>query len=240
MKRIFRPRPDRPLPVKPSAPEPIRPAAANPDPPHIVYTGGNQPLQNDNNTDFDPSLNGNPYYSEQNGFYWAANHQGITECVPQHVKHIISNEELEIKSSREQLQAEINGLVDEKNGLEEQEQGCEQKTEQSVQELARKKEELAGLEVQLQALTAPELNPPSVEGPHQDASTQQLNEGINQLREEQDRLKGEIGQKSQELARKKDSRKQGLKIELESPAQVELKGISAMQDIPPNHQNILR
>ena len=51
-----------------------------------------------------PSLNGKPYYSEENGFYWAANHQGIAECVPQHIKRIIHHEELEIASTREALE----------------------------------------------------------------------------------------------------------------------------------------
>ena len=223
---IFRPRSDRPAPGKPPAPKPIGPPAVGPNHPNIVYTGGNQPLQNDNNADFDPSLNGNPYYSEQNGFYWAANHQGIAECVPQHVKHIISHEELEIKSSREQLQAEIDWLVNEKNELQEQKQDYEQKTEQRVQELARKKEELAGLEAQLQALAPPELNLPSVEEHHQDASTQHFNKGINQLGEDKGELEQEIEQKSQELARKKEELA-GLEVELESPTQAELNPISA-------------
>ena len=63
------------------------------------------------NGDSSVSEKANPYYSESNGFYWAANHQGMAECVPQHVRHIISNEELEMQSTREQLQTEIDGLV---------------------------------------------------------------------------------------------------------------------------------
>ena len=210
------------LSVRPPHPEPSTPSVSPPQPQsRIAYTGGDQPLQNDNNTDSDPSLNDKPYYSEQNGFYWAANHHGIAECVPQHVKRIIHNEELEIKSSPAQIQAEIDRLMDKKNGLEEQKREREQAIGQSAQELAQKKEELAGLEVQLEAITETELDLPPIEEPHHDAAKQQLEGEISQLHEEKDRLEREIGQKSQELARKKEELA-GLEVELETPTQAEL------------------
>ena len=90
-------------------------------------------MQNDNNTDLDPSLDGKPYYSEASGFHWAANHHGMPECVPQHVKRIISDEELQVRSNREQFQAEIGELVDEKNGLEGQKREYEREIGQRSQ-----------------------------------------------------------------------------------------------------------
>ena len=108
---LFRRRRDPPPLATPPSPEPFDPPTVTPDNSRIIHIRGDQPVQNSNNTDLDPSLNGNPYYSEASGFYWAANHHGIPECVPQHVKRIISNEELEIKSTREQLQAQIDELA---------------------------------------------------------------------------------------------------------------------------------
>ena len=147
---------------EPRPPEPVdQPVERNTDKSRIIHIRGDNPLQNSNNIDFDPSLNGNPYYSEASGFYWASNHYGMPECVPQHVKHIISNEELEIKTSHEQLQAKMGRLVEEKNGLEAQRRENEQEIEQRSQSLARKREDLAELEVQLQAPTETELTLPT-------------------------------------------------------------------------------
>ena len=148
----------RDTPPTPPPPNPIDPSTITPDRSNIIHIAGDQFLQNNNSTDLDLSLNGKPYYSEASGFYWAANHHGMPECVPQHVKHIISSEELEIKSTREQLQAQIDELVDEKNGLEAQKREYEREIGQRSQGLARKREELAGLEVQLGAPTETELN----------------------------------------------------------------------------------
>ena len=164
---LFRRRRAPSPPTAPPPPEPIAPPTATPDDSRAIYIGGNhttylggdQIVQNNNsNTDFDPSLTDKPYYSEASGFYWAANHHGMAECVPQHVKQIISNEELEIKSTQEQLQGEINKLVDEKDQLKKQKGEYERDLEQRAQELARSKEQVAGLEVQLQAPTETELN----------------------------------------------------------------------------------
>ena len=209
------------------APEPSPPLAVRSPQPPIVYTRGDQLLQNDNNmqnndnTDFDSSVDGKPYHSEQNGFYWAGNHRGMVECVPQHIKHIIHNEELEIKSSHEQIQAEIDLLIDEKNGLEEQKRDYEQEVGQKTQELAQKKEELAGLEVQLQAISETELDLPSVEESHHDAAQQRLEAEIGELIHQKDGLEQAIGQKAQELARKQEELAE-LEVELETPTQVEL------------------
>ena len=156
----------------PNPPEPDEPPRVPPDPPpvdpnpsHILHIPGAPSVQNDNNTDFDPSLNGNPYYSEDSGFHWAANHHGMSECIPQHVKQIISNEELEIKTTHERLQAKMERLVGEQDGLKAQKRESEQEVEQRSKGLSQKKEELAGLEVQSQAPTETELSPPSGDDP---------------------------------------------------------------------------
>ena len=221
VRSLFQQRGDEPSPITHPPSEPIDPPTVRPDSPHIIHIGGDQPLQNGNNTDFDPSLNGKPYYSEASGFYWAANHHGMPECVPQHVKHIISNEELQIKSTREELQARIDKLVDEKNGLEEQKREYEQEIRQRSQELARKQEGLAGLEVQLQTPIDAESAPLPVEAPNQDGAEQQLDEKINQLHEAKDKLEREIEEKSHGFARKREELA-GLEVQLQAPTETEL------------------
>lgn len=216
-----RPTDTPPSPIIPDPCEPVDPPIVRPDRPRITHIEGDRSLQNDNNTDLDPSLNGNPYYSEASGFYWAANHHGIPECVPQHVKRIISDEELRAQFNREQLQAEIDELVQEKNGLEAQQREYEREIGQRSQDFARKREELAGLEVQLGAPTETELNPSPVEAIDQDDTKQQLDAEISQLREEKDRVQREIEEKSQDLARKREELV-GLEVQLGAPTETEL------------------
>ena len=221
VRSLFQQSPDVSSPPTSPPTEPFDPPTVTPDNSRIIHIRGDQPVQNSNNTDLDPSLNGNPYYSEASGFYWAANHHGIPECVPQHVKRIISNEELEIKSTREQLQAEIDELANEKSGLETQKREYEREIEEKSQNLARKREELAGLEVQLGAPTEIELNPPSVEALDQDDAKQKLDAEISQLREEKDRVQREIEEKSQLLARKGEKLAE-LEVQLQAPTETEL------------------
>ena len=221
MRSFFKQPPDASSPPTSPPTEPLDPPTVTPDNSRIIHIRGDQPLQNSNNTDLDPSLNGNPYYSEASGFYWAANHHGIPECVPQHVKRIISNEELEIKSTREQLQAQIDELANEKNGLEEQQREYEREIGQRSQELAHKREELAGLEVQLGAPTETELNPAPVEALDQNDAKQELDTEISQLREEKDRVQREIEEKSQLLARKGEKLAE-LEVQLQAPTETEL------------------
>ena len=221
VRSLFRRQREESSPIKPPFPESFNPPTNNPDRLNITHIAGDRSLQNDNNTDLDPSLNGNPYYSEASGFYWAANHHGIPECVPQHVKRIISDEELRAQFNREQLQAEIDALVQEKNGLEAQQREYEQEIRQRSQELRQKKEELAGLEVQLGAPTETELNPPLVEALDQDDAKQQLDAEISQLREEKDRVQREIEEKSQLLARKGEKLAE-LEVQLDAPTETEL------------------
>ncbi len=229
---LFRRQREESSPIKPPSPESFNPPTNTPDRLNITHIAGDRSLQNDNNTDLDPSLNGNPYYSEASGFYWAANHHGIPECVPQHVKRIISDEELRAQFNREQLQAEIDELVQEKNGLEAQQREYEQEIRQRSQELRQKKEELAGLEVQLGAPTETELNPSPVETLDQDDAKQQLNAEISQLREEKGNVEQEIEQKSQNLARKREELV-GLEVQLGAPTETEL--TPAPESVPQVH-----
>ena len=232
VRSLFQRPPDESPSLTPPPPEPFDPPIVPPDSPSTIHIEGGKPLQNANNIDVHSSLNGQPYYSEASGFYWAANHQGMAECVPQHVKRIISDEELQVQSNREQFQAEISELAGEKNRLEEQKREYEQEIRQRSQELARKREELVGLEVQLQAPTETELNPPSVKELDQDDVKQQLNEEISQLREEKDKLEQTIEGKSQELARKREELA-GLEVQLQAPTETELTpGSESVSQVP--------
>ena len=247
------------LPKGTSGPEPVVPPELNPsdtsDPdepnrepikppePSIHYKGRYQPLQNEyrENT-VEPNLNGKPYYSEENGFYWAANHQGIAECVPQHIKRIIHNEELEIASTRDELEQQINDLREAVVDLEVQKSECEQEIGVRSQELAEKKEELAGLEVQLKVLAVNGLEPLSTEGIPDDSNSElfttsttedipddpiiQRHEEINELIEKKANLEQIIDTKNQALARKKEEFAK-LEVELQGPTETELNPIAA-------------
>ena len=241
--------------------ESVAPAPpVTPPKPSIDYIIKDRPLQNGyrDNT-IEPSLNGKPYYSEQNGFYWASNHQGIAECISQHIKRIIHNEELEIASTREELEQEINYLREESVELEEQKRECEQEIGLRSQEFAQKKEKLAGLEVQLKGLTAngskpspveetpddsnPELfNIPLVEDMPDNPVIKRLEEEIDDLIQEKADLEQVIGEKNQALARKKEVLA-GLEVELQAPTETELNPIAvdtSSDDTPPAKHASLR
>ncbi len=194
--------------------------------PTTLYTRGYQPLQNDKKIDFDPSLNGKPYYSEQNGFYWAANHHGIAECIPPHIKRIIHNEELEIASTREQLEEEINQVLERQEELEVQKHECEQAIRHRAQQLAEKREELAGLKVRVQALIETKPTPSPVEEIPDDSAKQPVETEIDKLRHGKDKLQAEISRKNQELTSKKEELA-GLEVQLEAPTEIELNSSSA-------------
>ena len=233
VRSLFQRRPDTPpRPIIPDPYEPVDPPTVQLDPPRTIHIRGDHPLHEDNDEAVDPSLNGNPYYSEANGFYWAANHHGIPECVPQHVKRIISDEELRVQFNREQLQSEIDDFINEKNGLEAQRREYEQEIGQRSQDFARKREELAGLEVQLQAPTETELNPPSVETLYPDDTKQQLDTEISQLGKEKDKVQREIEEKSQILSQKREELA-GLEIQLGAPTETEL--TPAPESVPQVH-----
>lgn len=203
-----------------------------------------RPLQNEySENTVAPSLNGNPYYSEENGFYWAANHQGIAECLPQHIKRIIHNEELEIASTRDELEQEINYLREEAVALEEQKHTCEQEIGVRFQALAEKEKEMARLEVELKALTVTpselpitEATPDNPDSELFDVPTREhasdhpviklLEEEIDDLIQEKAEIEQAIDANSQALARKKEEFAK-LEIELHSPTETELNPLPA-------------
>ncbi len=205
--------------------------------PHIIIK--DRPLQNEYKENrVEPSLNGGPYYSEQNGFYWAANHQGIAECVPQHIKRIIHNEEVEIASNRDELEQEINYLRERTTELHEQKREYEQEIAQRTQELAKKKEDLAGLKVHLKTLMITGAELPSIETPLDGSNPELLNasyiegipdshshkglaEEIDDLIQEGTQIEKKIDEKNQALTRK-NAELAGLKVELEGPTEIEL------------------
>ena len=208
-----------------------------------------RPLQNEHSENMvEPSLNGNPYYSEENGFYWAANHQGIAECVPQHIKRIIHNEELEIASTRDELEQEINYLREQTVALEEQKHTCEQETGDRFQALAEKEKELARLEVELKALTVTTSEPPITETTPDNPDSELFNvpvanhtsdplfikpleEAIDDLIQEKAEIEQTIDANNQALARKKEEFAK-LEIELNSPTETELNPLPAGPAVP--------
>ncbi len=217
--------------------EPI--TVGTPPKPRVEYIE-DRSLQNEYRDNMvDVNLNGHEtYYSEQNGFYWAANHQGIAECVPQHIKRIIHNEELEIDSTRDEVEQQINYLREEVVELEVQRRECEQEVEERSQEFAEKKQELAGLEVQLNALTVTESETPPPEVVSDNSEPKLFNltdvdhipetpvikpfkEEINNLIQEETDLAQAINEKNQVVARKKEELA-GLEVELQSPTETEL------------------
>ena len=253
--RFFRPEPDKLNRIERNDGEPTEVETieefVKPTPPVISpkssvdYIIKDRTLQNeyrDNAVDVNLN-NGEPYYSERNGFYWAANHQGIAECVPQHIKRIIHNEELEIASTRDELEQEINYLREETTELEEQKREYEQEIAQRTQELAEKKEGLAGLEVRLKTLTItgtesssiettpndsnPELfNASDIGGPLDSPVIKGLEAEINDLIQEKKQIEQTIDEKIQALARKKTELTR-LEVELEGPTEIELDPIPA-------------
>ena len=216
-----------------------------------LYIKGNQPLQYEytDGTDL-PSLNGEPYYSEQNGFACASALRGMPEGLPDHIAVIIRNERLEIAYSREHLQTEIDSLSNENAELETEKRGYESKIASCAEELARKKEELAGLQVQWHAPVEPgahlsrpveetsdnsesQFNFPPEEAILGDSVKQQIDAEIEELTEKKDGLEQKLGQKTEELARKRVELA-GLKVEFQAPTQAELDPPSeAASQVPP-------
>lgn len=217
-----------------------------------LYIKGNQPVQYEY-TDGTvlPSLNGDPYYSEQNGFACASALRGMPEGLPDHIAVIIRNERLEIAYSREHLQTKIDSLINENAELEAEKRGYESKIASCAEELARKKEELAGLQVQWHAPVEPEshLSRPVEETSDSsesqstslrteeaipgDSVKQQIDAEIKELTEKKDGLDQKLGQKTEELARKREELA-GLKVEFQAPTQAELDPPSeAASQVPP-------
>ena len=102
-------------------------------------------------------VNNSPYYTEQNGFLWATNHNGSPEALPPHIKRIV-NEEVERQSNPEWYEVSIRNLRNDKSKLEDEIQNCDTEVNHRTQELAAREEDLAKLDAQLNALREEESN----------------------------------------------------------------------------------
>ena len=134
--------------------------------PYATYNGGTETVQNQYDTNLGQSLNHDLYYTEQNGFIWATNHNGSAEGLPPHIKRIV-NDEVEKQSNPEWYEESIRGLRDEKIKLEDSVQSCEIEINRRTQELATKEENLAELDTQLNAVKEEESNLMSLLHPRQ-------------------------------------------------------------------------
>ena len=222
-------------------PEPvIKPVVSPPPMPGVPDTEGYPPLPSEEYRDNPgvPSLNGDPYYSEDNGFSCAVSLRGMPEGLPDHIDRIIRDERLAVAYSREQLQAEIESLEDEKAKLETQKSDYESEIASREEELARKKEGLAGLQVQWHApvetwlhssrpveetsdSSESQFNFLPEEAMLGDSVKQQIDAEIEELTEKKDGLEQKLGQKTEELARKKEELAV-LEVQTHAPTPTEL------------------
>lgn len=237
---VVRPRPDFGDTEDIRETEPVRKPVVSPPPmPGIPDTEGYPPLQSEyRDNPGDPSLNGDPYYGEDNGFSCAVALRGMPEGLPYHIDRIIRDERLAVAYSREQIQAEIDSLEDEIAELETQKSGCESEIASREEDVATKKVELAGLQVQWHAPveTGPDSSQ-TVTGtsgesavdfdslPQEEISDvsfrQQIEAEVEELIHEKDLLGQQLGQKTEELARKEEELA-GLEVRMEAPTKTEL------------------
>ena len=149
----------------------------------------------------DPSLNGKPYYSADNGFACAAASRGITDSLQAHLNVIIRNEKMEIQMSHSQIQEDINGLVEDKERLEQQKLDRQDRIKVLTEKFSEKDVKLSELQVELEAPINANPPPPDLRI---------------------DALKSEIDEKTSALEEKQVARV-GLETDLEAPTEVELK-----------------
>ena len=142
----------------PNPPEPDESPRVPPDPPlvdpnpsHILHIPGDPSVQNDNNTDLDPNLNSEPYYSGQNGFFWARAHRGLVSLLPQHIERIIYDL-VQNNSYTNSYDAEKQSLEMEKEQLDTAQKTCQGKLDQKKQELGEVDREQARLDIEIGAL----------------------------------------------------------------------------------------
>ncbi len=128
---------------------------------------GAQPMHNANGHE--------PYFLEENGFRWAANHCGLVSCLPQHIQRIIQDGELKKKrelASNGDAESEIDWLRRCKDSHEEQRLTLERELSEKRQEADCKEVELARLRVEREKPTSAELEP-TVDPPHNDGPAKQ-------------------------------------------------------------------
>ena len=134
---------------KPDASPPHEPIVIT-DPDNIIGIKGALSVQNGNHADFDLSLNGEPYYSEQNGFFWARAHRGLVSLLPQHIERIIYGtvQNDDTNSYHEQKQLLETGEAQ----LDAEKKTCEDKLTEKKQDLAQMDREQARLGIEIGAL----------------------------------------------------------------------------------------
>ena len=148
-------------------------------------------------------MNGERYYSADNGFACAAADRGVTEALQEHLNVIVRNEELEIETSNAEIQAGINDLVEDKKRLEQQKLDRQDSINELTEQLAAKDADLAQLQIELEASAETNGLPP-------DGDT-------NTLRDIEENIENEmeaLAAKKVELA--------GLEVLLEVPTPTEL------------------
>ncbi len=103
-----------------------------------------------------------PYWCAENGFYWAANHQGSASCLPSHIQSIIRDGEVNKKevASNNGAESEIDQLRVKIGETEKQKLISEQELSEKMQKREEKRVKLAGLKVELEKPTSVELELP--------------------------------------------------------------------------------
>ena len=90
-------------------------------------------------------INGNPYYSSDNGFHEAVNAHGMAAAIRPHVTIIIDNEELEIRASHEHLESQIDKLDSDVEQLEIDKEEVEKTVVTKQENIAEKQQALSEL-----------------------------------------------------------------------------------------------
>lgn len=116
-------------------------------------------MNNERENGMNPSLNGKPYYSADNGYAAAASVRGIAEAVPGHIDVIIRNEELQIVSDHKKFQEKIKSLECKKKGLEENKDDCQKKIREKEVKIAEQEAALAELTAKFNAPPEAEVMP---------------------------------------------------------------------------------
>ena len=148
-------------------------------------------------------MNGERYYSSDNGFACAAAGRGVTEALQEHLNVIVRNEELEIAESNAEIQTEINDLVEDKERLEQQKLDRQDGINELTEQLAAKDADLAQLQMEMEASADTNVLPP-------DRDTNTLVDIEENIENEMEILDA----KKVELA--------GLEVQLEAPTPTEL------------------
>ncbi len=129
-----------------------------------------------------PSLNGRPYYSADNGFACAAAGRGVTEALQEHLNVIVRNKELEIERSHSQIQGDMKDLVEDKERLEQRKLDLQDNIEISTEERAVKEVKISELTTELAAPINADSPPPD---PRIDALRSTIDEKTLALEEKQ-------------------------------------------------------